>query len=50
MYNCPITLKFDRYIGSTAADVPVKFQSDAIIYTTDHETSRDLTVRRLIRY
>ena len=27
----PIALKFDRYLGSTAADVPVIFQSDAII-------------------
>ena len=29
--NFPIALKFDRHLGSTAADVPVKFQSDAII-------------------
>ena len=26
--NCTITLEFDRHLGSTAADVPVKFQSD----------------------
>ena len=29
--NDRITLKFDRHIGSIATDVPVKFQSDAMI-------------------
>ena len=33
--NCPIALKFDRHLGSRAAEVPVKFQSDAIIWTTN---------------
>ena len=28
IYNDRIALKFDRHIGSTAADVPAKFQSD----------------------
>ena len=27
-YNDSIALKFDRHLGSTAAEVPVKFQSD----------------------
>ena len=27
-YNNHITLKFDSHLGSVAADVPVKFQSD----------------------
>ena len=27
-YNYRITLKFDRHLVSTAAEVPVKFQSD----------------------
>ena len=27
-YNGRIALKFDRYLGSGAAEVPVKFQSD----------------------
>ena len=31
IYDCPIALKFDRHIGSITADMPVKFQSDAII-------------------
>ena len=31
VYNSTIALKFDRHLGSSAADVPVKFQSDAII-------------------
>ena len=29
-----IALKFDRYLGSTAAEVPVKFQSDTTIATS----------------
>ena len=33
--NCRITLKFDRHIGSTAAEVPVKFQSDRTILNTN---------------
>ena len=31
---------FDRHRGITAADVPVKFQSDAIIQTTNLTASR----------
>ena len=29
----PIALKLDRYLGSAAAEMPVKFQSDTIIIT-----------------
>ena len=38
--NCRIALKFDRHIGSTAAEVPVKFQSDRIILNTNLAASR----------
>ena len=31
IYNRPIALIFGRHLGNTAAEVPVKFQSDAII-------------------
>ena len=31
--NHRIALKFQRHIGSNAAEVPVKFRSDAIIIT-----------------
>ena len=33
--NYRITLKFDRHISSTAAEVPVKFQSDCTIPNTN---------------
>ena len=33
--NCRIDLKFDRHIGSTAAEVPVKLQSDRAILNTN---------------
>ena len=33
--NCLIAFKFDRYLGSTPVDVPVKFQSDTNISTSD---------------
>ena len=33
--NCCIALKFDRHIGSHAAEVPVKFQSDRTILNTN---------------
>ena len=33
--NCCVALKFDRHIGSTAAEVPVKFQSDRTILNTN---------------
>ena len=35
-----ITLKFDRHIGSNAAEVSVKFLSDRIIPNTNHAASR----------
>ena len=31
--HCPITQKFKRLLGSTAAEVPVDFQSDTIKIT-----------------
>ena len=40
IYNRPIALIFGRHLGSTAAEVPVKFQSDAIIKTTNLAASR----------
>ena len=38
--NCRIALKFDRHIGSNAAEGPVKFQSDRIILNTNLAASR----------
>ena len=38
--NCRIALKFDRHIGSNAAEVPVKFQSDRTILNTNLATWR----------
>ena len=38
--NCHIALKFDRHIGSNAAEVPVKFQSDRTILNTNLAASR----------
>ena len=38
--NCRIALKFDRHIGSTAAEVPFKFQSDRTILNTNLAASR----------
>ena len=38
--NCRIALKFDRHIGSTAAEVPVKFQSDRTILNANLAASR----------
>ena len=35
-----MALKFDRHIGSTAAEVPVKFQSDRTILNTNLAASR----------
>ena len=35
-----IALKFDRHIGSTAAEAPVKFQSDFKILDANLEASR----------
>ena len=36
----PIALKFDRQLGSSAAEMPVKFQSDKIIMTSNPAVSR----------
>ena len=38
--TCPIALKFDRHLGSTAAEMSVKFQSDTIIITPHLAASR----------
>ena len=38
--NFHIALKFDRHIGSNAAEVPVKFQSDRAILNTNLTASR----------
>ena len=38
--NCRIALKFDRHIGSTAAEVPAKFWSDRTILNTNLAASR----------
>ena len=38
--NCRIALEIDRHIGSTAAEVPVKFQSDRTILNTNLAASR----------
>ena len=38
--DCPIALKFDRHFSSSAADVPVKFQSDTTIESTNLVASR----------
>ena len=35
-----IAMKFDKHPGSSAADVPVKFQSDGIIQTANLLASR----------
>ena len=47
-YNYLIALKFDRHLGSTTAEVPVKFHSDwkSKPESRSFETSRDLAVRR----
>ena len=36
----PIALKLDRHIGSSTAEMPVKFQSDMIIITSNSTASR----------
>ena len=48
-----IALKFDRHLGSSTAEVLVKFQSDTINFNYQShgfETSQDLTIRRLMWY
>ena len=44
--NCRIALKFVRHIGSTAAEVPVKFQSDTTILNTNLAASRFCEILR----
>ena len=38
--NFPIALKFGRYLGSAAAELSVKFQSDTTIATSNLAASR----------
>ena len=40
LYNWLMALKFDRHLGRSAAEAPIKFQSDAIIQTINHSASR----------
>ena len=35
VYTFSITLKFDRHLSSAAAEMPVKFQNDTIIITSN---------------
>ena len=39
-FTFPITLKFDRHLGSAAANIPVKCQSDTIIINFNLPASR----------
>ena len=51
--NYPTTLTFDRHIGSSTAEVPVKFHSDWIILNTNLMASsllQNFTIRHLIGY
>ena len=51
-YTDCIAPKFDRHVGNTAVEMPIKFQSDwkSLIYNKSDsrgfETSRKLAVRR----
>ena len=38
--NYRIALKFDRHLGSSAAEMPVKFQSDTMIQNSHPAASR----------
>ena len=38
VYTFPIILKFDRYLGGTAAEMPAKFRSDTISITPNLAT------------
>ena len=40
MINQSIALKFDKHLGSTVAERPVKYQSDTIIITSNLAASR----------
>ena len=42
-----IAVKFDRDLGSSAAEMPVKFQRDTVNIASNIENLRDLVVRRL---
>ena len=48
--KCRIALKFDRHIDSDAAEMRVNFRAIGQYNTRGFNTSRDLTIRRLIRY
>ena len=39
-FRLPIALKFDRHLGSSAAEMPVKLQRDTIIITSNLVASR----------
>ena len=41
VYTFPIALKFNRHFGSSVAEMPVKFQSDTNIITSNLLASRD---------
>ena len=49
--NCRIALKFDWHVGSSAAEVPVKFHSDRTILNTNLAASRsyDKTSYRILK-
>ena len=50
VYTSPIAIKCDPLIGSGAAEIPVKFQSDTRFLTSrGFEISRDMSVWRLTR-
>ena len=40
IYTFSIALKFDRHLGSGAAEMPAKFQKDIIIITPNRADSR----------
>ena len=51
MLTFPITLKFDRHLSSSVAELPVKFPEwyeHYNIQSRDYETSRDFAVRHFI--
>ena len=48
--NYPIALKFDMHVGSNAADVPGKLQSDRTILNTNLAASAFCEFLRLILY
>ena len=47
-YSFPIGLKFDRHLGGSTAEMPVKFQSNTIIIASrGFDISRNLEIVRL---